>query len=135
MTATAEGTARHKWLLIVDDEPAICRIIERAAKQLGFSVRAVHDGEAFKAAYAETLPSAIVLDLNIPVSDGIELLRFLAQEGSKAQILVISGHGERVLEAARRLGDLRGLNMAGIINKPIRLPDLLAQLEQIREAA
>lgn len=134
MTET-EATAPPKWLLIVDDEPAICRIIQRAGEELGFAARAVHDGEAFKTAYIDIAPSVIVLDLNIPGSDGIELLRFLALEGSKAQILVVSGHGERVLEAARRLGALRGLNMVGIINKPLRLADVLTQLEYVRKAA
>lgn len=124
-----------KPLLIVEDEPAICRLVKEAAEESGFSASAVRDGNAFKVAYSAVEPSVIVMDLNVPGSDGIELLRFLADHGSNAQILVISGHGERVLEAARRLGNLRGLKMAGIITKPIRLAELLTQLEHAHSAA
>ena len=122
-------------LLIVDDEPAICRLIQAAAQESGFSVVAVHDGDAFKEAYLAGPPEVIVMDLGLPGSDGIELLRFLAERKSSAQILVISGHGECVLDSARRLGTIRGLKMAGIISKPIRLAELKAQLATAQAAA
>lgn len=134
MDQTLEPTPRTK-LLIVDDEPAICRLILAAAQECGFAAVAVPDGEAFKDAYRAGPPEVIVMDLGLPGSDGIELLRFLAGRKCLARILVISGHGERVLDAARRLGTIRGLNMAGIISKPIRLAELRAQLATARAAA
>lgn len=122
-------------LLIVDDEPGICRLIAGAARDLGLPARAVHDGEAFKQAYTDVVPQIVVLDLNIPGCDGIELLRFLADQRSPARILMISGFGDRILQSAQRLAQLRGLQVAGIVSKPIRLAELKAALDQARSPA
>jgi FixJ family two-component response regulator len=69
----------------------------------------------------------------LPRSDGVELLRFLAEEKSRALILPISGFDERVLEAAMRLGTALGLRMAGPLQKPVRLQQLMDAM-QGREA-
>ena len=53
------------------------------------------------------------MDLGMPV-DGVELLRFLADEGFQGPVLIISGFDRRVLESAFRLGEAQGLNMAGL---------------------
>jgi hypothetical protein len=45
--------------------------------------------------------------------DGVELLRFLADEDFRAPVLIVSGFDRRVLESAFRLGEALGLNMAG----------------------
>jgi FixJ family two-component response regulator len=75
----------------------------------------------------------VVLDLALPRSDGVELLRFLAEEKSGALILPISGFDERVLEAAMRLGFALGLRMTGPLQKPVRLQQLMDAM-QGREA-
>ena len=122
-------------ILIVDDEPDFCAILKELAMEAGYSARVVHDGEAFKAAYAAQPPSIIVLDLSVPRRDGIELLRYLAKARCDAPILMISGYGERVLEAARRLGDIRGLKVTGIICKPFDHLAFERELQKARQAA
>jgi FixJ family two-component response regulator len=67
----------------------------------------------------------VVLDLALPRSDGVELLRFLAEEKSAALVLPISGFDERVLEAAMRLGTALGLRMTGPLQKPVRIQQLM----------
>ncbi|WP_374298152.1 response regulator [Sphingomonas sp.] len=118
-------------LLIVDDEPDFCTLLKELAADAGFSSRIVHDGEAFKSAYAAQKPTIIVLDLSVPRRDGIELLRYLAAASCDVPILMISGYGERVLESARRLGDIRGLKVSGIICKPF---DHLAFEQELHKA-
>ena len=70
-----------------------------------------------------------MLDLALPRSDGIELLRFLAEEKCRALVLPISGFDERVLEAAMRLGTALGLRMAGPLQKPVRLQQLMDAMQ------
>jgi EAL domain-containing protein (putative c-di-GMP-specific phosphodiesterase class I) len=70
------------------------------------------------------------MDLQMPGSDGIELLRYLAKQGSRAQILVASGMDERVLATAEQVGRSQGLNMLGTLRKPIMLPELEAILRK-----
>ncbi len=68
----------------------------------------------------------------MPGCDGIELLRYLAEIGCQAQILIASGFDTRVLQSARELGTARGLNMAGVITKPMRASELRTLLERGR---
>jgi EAL domain-containing protein (putative c-di-GMP-specific phosphodiesterase class I) len=117
-------------LLVVDDQHDLCEFIIEAAKALGFESCAVNDAVQFRKLVLEFRPSVIVLDLQMPGSDGIELLRFLAKQGSRAQILVASGMDERVLITAEQVGRTQGLNMLGTLRKPIMLTDLEAILRR-----
>jgi FixJ family two-component response regulator len=65
--------------------------------------------------------------------DGVELLRFLAEQDSRAPVLIISGFDRRVLEAAFRLGEALGLSMLGPLEKPVRFRDLERVFTDIRE--
>jgi EAL domain-containing protein (putative c-di-GMP-specific phosphodiesterase class I) len=67
----------------------------------------------------------------MPETDGIELLRFLADERVTARILIISGFDEKVLDAAERLGAARGLNMAGVLRKPVLIEELSQVLRRV----
>lgn len=122
-----------KRLLIIDDEAEIGAIIGQVAEGCGFDYESTTSAEAFKAAYATFQPSAIMMDLAVPNIDGIELFRWLAEERCATPILIVSGFGSRILEAAQRLGKARGLIMSGIISKPMRLADIRASLNMLPE--
>jgi len=111
-------------LLVVDDQPDLCEFISEAAAALGFETRIACEAEEFRRAFLEFRPSVVVLDLQMPGADGVELLRYMAKQGSRAQILVASGMDERVLDTAEQVGRSQGLNMLGALRKPILLPDL-----------
>jgi len=64
--------------------------------------------------------------------DGVELLRFLAEQGSRAPVLIISGFDRRVLESAFRLGEALGLQMVGPLEKPVRFQELEQVLRELR---
>lgn len=115
-------------LLIIDDDPEIGRFVQRVAEGCGYEARATERADAFRSAYHSFRPDVIALDLAMPEVDGIELLRFLADEGCRAQLLIISGFDAKVRQAAERLGTARGLRMAGIVPKPMRVADLRALL-------
>ncbi len=118
-------------LLIVDDEAGIRDYLGTVAEKLGFEVHATGDANHFADIAQEFKPTALILDLNMPGSDGIELLRYLAKEQSEVQVLLISGEDSRVLNAAERLGSLQGLHMVGALQKPICLPELEAILKRV----
>ncbi len=73
----------------------------------------------------------VALDLGMPV-DGIELVRFLADQEYRGPVLIVSGFDRRVLESAFRLGEALGLNMAGPIEKPVRLEELEDMLTKLK---
>jgi YesN/AraC family two-component response regulator len=68
----------------------------------------------------------------MPGMDGVELLRFLADEQFGGPVLIISGFDRRVLDSAFRLGEAMGLSMAGPLEKPVRLEELEDQLAALK---
>lgn len=127
-----EPGARRR-LLIIDDDLSVARFLAHAAEECGHEAIITVSAESFRSQYLACEPDVVVLDLALPRSDGVELLRFLAEEKCVALILPISGFDERVLEAAVRLGTALGLRMAGPLQKPVRLQQLMDAM-QGREA-
>ena len=118
-------------LLLIDDEPALAAFVAKAAGMCGFEpIIAERDGQ-FRNLFREQRPQMVALDLGMPV-DGIELLRFLAEEEFREPVLIISGFDRRVLESAYRLGEALGLQMVGPLEKPARLEQLEEILNRVR---
>jgi DNA-binding response OmpR family regulator len=102
-------------LLVIDDQADLCEFISEAAITMGFEACAVTEPDAFRRAVQEFQPTVVVLDLQMPGADGIELLRFLGERGSKAHVLVASGMDQRVLATAQQIGRSQGLIMLGAL--------------------
>ncbi|MBB2775427.1 UNVERIFIED_ORG: EAL domain-containing protein (putative c-di-GMP-specific phosphodiesterase class I) [Comamonas terrigena] len=114
-------------LLILDDDAAVAQTIGFIAQGLGFSVHHFEDPEPFFEALSILRPSHVALNLIMPRMDGIEVLRRLAQTGCGAALILTSGMGQKVLEAAQATAFERGLNIVGVLPKPFR-PQALRQL-------
>src|SRR3990172_4710479 len=106
-------------ILVVDDDRGVREFISEVAEEAGFAVASAADAEEFKKAYRERLPDRIILDLHLSNGDGIELLRFLAAEKSRAEIILVSGVDSRTLATAERLGKQHGLQMGAALHKPL----------------
>ncbi len=115
-------------LLAIDDEPAIAEFIGDVAEEIGFLVKLTNNFAEFQTAYRAFEPTAIVLDLVMPGVDGVELMRFLAEHRCRAQVLLASGQDAKVLATAQRIGATQGLQMLGVLQKPIMVADLEALL-------
>jgi EAL domain-containing protein (putative c-di-GMP-specific phosphodiesterase class I) len=119
-------------LLIVDDEPAIGAFIGRVAANAGYDILAVSTPDKVLEHVRTWRPSHIMLDLQMPVVDGLALLSHLAAEKCRAHIILISGADRTVVEAARRIAIERGLDVAASLTKPIRVADLTRALKEIK---
>ena len=119
-------------LLVIDDEPALAEYVAQVAVECGFLPTLTSDDAEFRQAVRSERPDIVALDLGMPGMDGVELLRFLASEDSRAPVLIISGFDRRVLESAFRLGEALGLTMIGPVEKPVRLEVLLEMLTRVR---
>ncbi len=120
-------------LLIIDDEEDICDLIAEIAERYSFETRTVNSAEAASAAIADYVPDVILLDLMMPGTDGVELLRFLADKARQAKICLMSGSDTRVLNSARRLGSAHGLDVVETMEKPISIPVLNTFFETISQ--
>jgi EAL domain-containing protein (putative c-di-GMP-specific phosphodiesterase class I) len=122
-------------LLVVDDDPGIGRLIKRVAEGSGFDVVVREDPRVLGKTARSWHPAIIIMDLQMPGVDGIELLRDLAADRSSAQVILTSGVDGKVLESALQLGRERGLSMAGMLEKPIRLETLRELLGTVKPIA
>ncbi|MFC3051983.1 EAL domain-containing response regulator [Kordiimonas pumila] len=115
---------RRPKLLIVDDEKDVADFIAEVAQGLGYETVVINDGRHFLNSLSEHKPMAIVLDLGLPGYDGVELLRFLAEQHSTACVFIASGADPRTIAAAKTLGNQYKLNICGTFSKPIKIEEL-----------
>ncbi len=116
-------------IIAVDDDRRILRILKHACERVGFEVHCVQDANFFESAFHAHEPSLVFLDLNMRNIDGVELLRFIAEECPGTSIIVTSGVDQRMLNAARNLGTSLGLNMLEPIPKPLMVADIRQRLK------
>lgn len=115
---------RSDRLLVVDDEPDIASFVLDVAGPMGFDGRASSDGADFIRLYGEFRPTVLILDLQMPGLDGVELLQQLASQDCRACVILMSGMDAKVLGSAQLLGKDYGLNMIGVLQKPVMIDDL-----------
>jgi len=111
-------------VLILDDEPAIGRCIALLAKHLEVDSISVSRPNDFFGEVERWKPTHIIVDLVMPDVDGVEVLQQLAQRGCDSRIAISSGLGSRVLNAARQSATEHGLDMAGVLPKPLTVSAL-----------
>jgi DNA-binding NtrC family response regulator len=125
------GMASPK-VLVVDDEPDIRDTVRDILEEEGYAVILAADAAAAREARAREQPDVALLDIWMPGTDGISLLR----EWSEARaletcpVIMMSGHGtvETAVEATR-------LGAYDFIEKPISLAKLLLTIQRAREAS
>lgn len=122
-------------LLVLDDDSQIGRMIQFVAESAGFESRALTDATEFFRVVEEWQPTHIALDLLMPDMDGVQVLEQLGTQRCPARIILTSGVGTRVLDAARRSGGEHGLDIAGVLAKPFLPAALRELLLQPRSAA
>ena len=82
-------------ILIVDDEPDICLLIDGVLRDEGYDTRAAGDSDAAIAAFRVRRPSLVILDIWLQGSrlDGLGLLQSFHSEEPHVPVVMISGHG------------------------------------------
>lgn len=117
-------------LIVIDDEPDIAELARVLAEQAGFDAVAASTPESFRRHYADGA-DVVVLDLFMPMLDGIEVIRILAESGRNPTLILMSGFDTRVLDTSRELAEAHGLTVAGTLTKPIRIGELRRMLGTI----
>lgn len=122
-----------KKLLVIDDEPAITALIKRIAESCGYAVVATSDAKEFKSMASGKEDDVICLDLAMPHFDGVEILGFLAEIKCRSKLLIISGFDPGIVSSALKLAEIKGLNAAGTIPKPIKVAELRSLLLTLKQ--
>ncbi len=104
--------------LVVDDDVSICDLIKVFTEQEGFETATISDPEYFATLYSDDF-NLIILDLNMPHVDGIELIRFLGNKNCTATLILVSAAEREILSAAQGLATSQNLKLLDAISKPI----------------
>lgn len=109
-------------VLVVDDEPAILRVVSAALEARGYRVATAENAEAAIHVSATDSPAVIILDLGLPDMDGIEVCRRMRQ-WSETPIIVLTAEGadDRKVSALDEGAD-------DYVTKPFSMPELLARV-------
>jgi EAL domain-containing protein (putative c-di-GMP-specific phosphodiesterase class I)/ActR/RegA family two-component response regulator len=118
-------------LLILEDDPGAGKVVRAAGAASGLDSRVVTEAEQFFATLDEWQPTHLALDLVMPDVDGIQVLAALGARHCMADIIITSGMGARVLEAAGRSAREHGLNVIGLLAKPFSTRALKALLAAV----
>ena len=90
---TAPNTPMPRTVLVVDDDPHIRALLVFAFEKAGMAVREAADGEEALASVARAAPDLVVLDINMPRMDGLEVCRRL-RATSEVPVLFLSSRDE-----------------------------------------
>ena len=117
-------------ILVVDDEADIRRLLQEILSEEGHEVDVAADAAQARAARARTAPDLVLLDIWMPDTDGITLLREWSTDArNDCPVVMMSGHGtvETAVEATR-------LGAFDFIEKPLSLAKLLPTVKRALDA-
>ena len=113
-------------LLIVEDEKELCDTIAKTLYQAGYEVDTCYDGdEALDYILAENY-DLIVLDLNLPGTDGMDILKELRKENEETKVLILSARSQ-IMDKVEGLD--AGAN--DYMEKPFHLQELEARIRSL----
>lgn len=115
----------NELILVVDDEPKIVKIARDYLEQSGFRVQVADNGANALAAARHEKPNLVVLDLNLPGMDGLDVCRALRRE-SDVPIIMLTA---RVEETDRLIGLELGAD--DYITKPFSPRELVARVRTV----
>ena len=118
-----------KTILVVDDEPKIVQLARDYLEHAGFKVASASDGREALASFRAKGPDLIVLDLGLPLVDGLDVARSVRRT-SNVPIVMLTGRGDE----ADRVAGLE-LGADDYITKPFSPKELVARVRAVLRRA
>ncbi len=118
--------AQQTKILIVDDEAGVRELLKDALKLAGFDTHVANDGMSALTALRSFTPDIMIIDINMPLMDGFELVERLRKNGNDVPVLMLSARADRV-------DVTRGLTLGAddYVVKPFGLEELVLRLKAI----
>ena len=117
---------KNNRILITDDEPEICRLVQEILEDEGFTVSSAGNAEDARIALKEFEPDLVLLDIWMPGTDGITLLKeWMDTENNPPSIVMMSGHGnvETAVDAIR-------YGAYDFLEKPLSMAKLIVTVQR-----
>ena len=108
-------------LLLVDDDPQIVNVLSKHFERDGWTVLRAGDASSCAENYERERPDVVVLDLQLPGMNGLQLLEVLLARDPDATVIMLTGHGdiETAVQAMR-------LGAENFLTKPVELAHMSA---------
>jgi FixJ family two-component response regulator len=113
------------WIAIVDDDPSVLRALTRLLRARALHARTYQSAQEFLAALPAGLPECLILDLQMPRMNGLELLQHMTRRGIRVPTIIITAHGDA---ATRERCESAGV--IAFLAKPLQDTSLFAALEE-----
>lgn len=115
-----------EMILIVDDEAGVRELLGDALRIAGFETSTASDGMSALTAIRNKKPDLLIIDINMPLMDGFELVERLRSTGDNTPALMLSARADRV-------DVTRGLSLGAddYVTKPFGLEELLLRVKAI----
>ena len=113
-------------VLIADDDVAICEALERSLRFEGFKVRSALNGEIAIEEIEKDLPDILILDINMPEVDGIQVTKYLRSLDIDIPICILSARDE----VSDRVSGLEA-GADDYVVKPFSFDELLARIHAL----
>jgi two-component system, NtrC family, nitrogen regulation response regulator NtrX len=116
---------KNARVLVVDDEPNIRELLDEILSEEGYEVTTAADAAEARKVRSEQEFDLVLLDIWMPDTDGISLLREWAEQAPLGPVVMMSGHGtvDAAVEATR-------LGAIDFVEKPVSLATLLKTVER-----
>ena len=117
-------------ILVVDDEPDICQLVQDILEDEGFQVLTALNGAQAREHWQQAHPDLVLLDIWMPDVDGVSLLKEWSDTGLTGPVVMMSGHGtvETAVEATR-------LGAFDYLEKPLSMGKLLSTVARAMESS
>ena len=114
----------QRKVLVIDDEVEFGRLVGRVAREIGLDVEITTNAKQFMEAVVRFKPDVIVMDMVMPGTEGIELIRWLTKAQYKARVIVATGYNPEYAKMAALMARAEGVLEVTTLAKPARLADL-----------
>jgi FixJ family two-component response regulator len=112
------------WIAIVDDDPAVLKALSRLLRSRAFCAQ-TGSGKEFLAALPAGLPMCLIIDLQMPEMNGLDLHQHLVSSGRKIPTILITAHAEAALQDVPNEG-----TFVASLRKPLQEKALFSAIEK-----
>lgn len=116
-------------VLVIDDEPSVCELIETVAESIGFQAFSAGTRDAIESALGGRF-DVVVLDLSLGDIDGIEIMGRLAAVRKGLPVVLVSGADTALLSSAKKIAEMQKLRVVATLAKPFGVDTLGSALAE-----